>query len=150
LTDVRDNPGDVTMNEPMLADWILAQTTDALIYSDSEGVIRRWNEAAARMFGFSADEALGANLELIIPEHLRAAHWNGFNKAMATGSTRLAGRPALTRAAHKNGNKLYVEMTFAVVKDDAGQVVGSVAIARDVTERVEKERAARAGGNTTG
>jgi PAS domain S-box-containing protein len=138
------------MNEPKLADWILAQTTDALIYSDTAGVIRRWNEAAARLFGFSASEALGANLDLIIPEHLRAAHWAGFNKAMASGSTRLAGRPALTRAAQKNGNKLYVEMTFAVVKDDAGQVVGSVAIARDVTERVEKERAARAGGNTTG
>jgi PAS domain S-box-containing protein len=138
------------MNEPKLADWILAQTTDALIYSDTAGVIRRWNEAAARLFGFSASEALGANLDLIIPEHLRAAHWAGFNKAMASGSTRLAGRPALTRAAHKEGNKLYVEMTFAVVKDDAGQVVGSVAIARDVTERVEKERAARAGGNTTG
>jgi PAS domain S-box-containing protein len=138
------------MNDAKLADWILAQTTDALIYSDSAGVIRRWNDAAARLFGFSAGEALGANLELIIPEHLRAAHWAGFNKAMASGSTRLAGRPALTRAAHKNGNKLYVEMTFAVVKDDAGQVVGSVAVARDVTERVEKERAARAGGNTTG
>jgi PAS domain S-box-containing protein len=138
------------MNEPKLADWILAQTTDALIYSDTAGVIRRWNEAAARLFGFSASEALGANLDLIIPEHLRAAHWAGFNKAMASGSTRLAGRPALTRAAHKEGNKLYVEMTFAVVKDDAGQVVGSVAVARDATERVEKERAARAGGNTTG
>jgi PAS domain S-box-containing protein len=138
------------MNDAKLADWILAQTTDALIYSDSAGVIRRWNEAATRLFGFGAGEALGANLDLIIPEHLRAAHWAGFNKAMASGSTRLAGRPALTRAAHKNGNKLYVEMTFAVVKDDAGQVVGSVAVARDVTERVEKERAARAGGNTTG
>jgi PAS domain S-box-containing protein len=138
------------MNDAKLADWILAQTTDALIYSDSAGVIRRWNEAAARLFGFGADEALGANLDLIIPEHLRAAHWAGFNKAMASGTTRLAGRPALTRAAHKNGNKLYVEMTFAVVKDDAGQVVGSVAVARDVTERVEKERAARAGRNTSG
>ena len=136
------------MTEPSLAEWILAQTTDALIYSDSAGVIQRWNEAAARMFGFSADEALGANLDLIIPEHLRAAHWAGFDKAMASGSTRLAGRPSLTRAAHKNGNKLYVEMTFALVKDDAGQVVGSVAIARDVTERVEKERAARASGTT--
>jgi PAS domain S-box-containing protein len=133
------------MTDPQLAERILAQTTDALIYSDSAGVIQRWNEAAARMFGFSADEALGANLDLIIPEHLRAAHWAGFDKAMASGSTRLAGRPSLTRAAHKNGNKLYVEMTFALVKDDAGQVVGSVAIARDVTERMEKERAARAG-----
>ena len=129
------------MTDPKLADWIVEQTTDALVYSDAAGVIRRWNEAAARVFGFGAGEAIGQSLDLIIPEHLRAAHWNAFHKALGSGSTRLAGRPALTRAVHKDGRRLYVEMTFAVVKDDAGQVVGSVAIARDVTERVEKERA---------
>jgi PAS domain S-box-containing protein len=133
------------MSEAKLADWIVEQTTDALVYSDSGGTIRRWNGAAARLFGFSAQEAIGQSLDLIIPEHLRAAHWNGFRKAVASGSTRLAGRPALTRAVHQDGRRLYVEMTFALVRDDSGQVVGSVAIARDVTERVEKERSARGG-----
>ncbi|AMO22562.1 PAS domain S-box protein [Ramlibacter solisilvae] len=133
------------MNEsPQLAEWILEQTTDALIFADPAGNIVRWNEAAGRLFGYSAAEALGQNLDLIIPERLRAAHWTGFGKAMTTGQTRLAGRPSLTRAERKNGDKLYVEMTFAVVKDDAGGVAGSVAIARDVTERVQKERAAAA------
>jgi len=136
-------------NVPELAEWILEQTTDALVYSGTDGNIARWNHAAEVLFGFPAAEAIGQNLELIIPEHLRAAHWNGFNKAIASGSTRLAGRPALTRAVHKSGSKLYVEMTFAVVKDRAGTVVGSVAIARDATERVEKERAARTPPNTT-
>jgi PAS domain S-box-containing protein len=46
----------------------------------------------------------------------------------------------LTRAVRKDGSKLYVEMTFAVVKDEAGAVVGSVAIARDVTERVQRDK----------
>lgn len=128
---------------PPLAEWILEQTTDALIYIDRQGAIARWNAAAARLFGFSAEEAIGRSVDLIIPEHLRAAHWAGFDKAVAAGTTRLAGRPSLTRAVRKDGGKLYVEMTFALVKDDAGQVVGSVAIARDVTERVERERAAR-------
>jgi hypothetical protein len=51
--------------------------------------------------------------------------------------------PALTRALHKSGSQLYVEMTFGIVKGDAeGCVLGSVAMARDVTERVEGERAA--------
>jgi PAS domain S-box-containing protein len=127
-----------------LAEWILEQTTDAVVYSDTGGRIARWNAAAGALFGFSAAEALGQGLDLIIPEHLRAAHWNGFHKAMAAGTTRLAGRPAVTRALHKNGARLYVEMTFAVVNDDAGRVVGSVAIARDVTERVERERQAKA------
>jgi len=131
------------MNDsPTLADWILEHATDALVYADREGHIARWNRAASSLFGYSAAEALGQSLDLIIPQHLRAAHWTGFDAAMATGNTRLAGRPALTRAAHKNGTKLYVEMTFAVVKDQAGSVVGSVAVARDVTERVQRERSA--------
>lgn len=127
-----------------LSDWILEQTTDALIYAGTDGMIARWNGAATRLFGFEAGEAIGQSVDIIIPEHLRAAHWSGFDKALASGSTRLAGKPTLTRAVHKSGSKLYVEMTFALVKDDAGQVVGSVAVARDVTERVERERAERA------
>lgn len=126
-----------------LADWILEQTTDALVYIDADGAIRRWNAAASQLFGFTAGEAIGQSVDLIIPEHLRAAHWGGFRKALAAGTTRLVGKPALTRAAHKDGRKLYVEMTFALVKDPAGTVVGSVAIARDVTQRVERERATR-------
>ncbi|HZY17752.1 MAG TPA: PAS domain S-box protein [Ramlibacter sp.] len=123
-----------------LAEWILEQTTDALVYADAQGTIARWNPAAERLFGFTAAEARGRSLDLIIPEHLRAAHWSGFRRAVSSGSARLTGRPAVTRALHKSGARLHVEMTFALVKDDAGTVVGSVAIARDVTERVQKER----------
>src|SRR4051794_35788181 len=108
------------MNDsPLLAEWILEQTTDALLYADRDGNIVRWNQAAFSLFGYSAAEALGKNLDLIIPEHLRAGHWRGFDAAMASGNTRLGGRPTVTRAAHKDGKKLYVEMTFAVVKDQA-------------------------------
>jgi|SRR5690606_6598694 len=126
-----------------LAEWIIQQSADALIYADRSGKIRRWNSAASQLFGFEAEDAMGASLDIIIPEHLQAAHWAGFEAAMASGQTRLDGRPTLTRAMHKTGRKLYVEMTFAVVKDDTGAAVGSVAMARDVTERVEKEKAAR-------
>ena len=126
-----------------LAEWIIDQTTDALIYADRHGNIARWNQAASAMFGFSAAEALGARLDLIIPEHLRKAHWAGFDAAMSGGTTRLHGRPTLTRGLRKSGAKLYVEMSFALVKDAEGVAIGSVAIARDVTEKVEKERAAR-------
>nr|WP_222622987.1 PAS domain S-box protein [Ramlibacter cellulosilyticus] len=125
-----------------MADWILEQTTDAVIYAGRDGNIARWNAAAAALFGHSAEEAIGRSLDLIIPEHLRAAHWKGYDAAMASGRTRLAGRPAVTRAVRKDGGRIYVEMTFAVVRDDAGAVVGSVAIARDVTERVQRERSA--------
>jgi PAS domain S-box-containing protein len=99
----------------------------------------RWNRASTALFGYSTDEALGQSLNLIIPEHLRSAHWRGFETAMTKGVMKLHGRPTLTRASHKSGRKLYIEMTFAIVKDGtAGEVLGSVAVARDVTERVER------------
>jgi len=126
-----------------LAERILDQVADAVIYADRTGAIIRWNRASTALFGYSAEEALGQSVELIIPEHLRAAHWRGFDAAMATGTTKLKGLPTLTRALHKSGRRLYVEMTFAIVKGDTEcEVLGAVAMARDVTERVERERAA--------
>ena len=127
-----------------LAERILDEMADAMIYADRAGQIARWNRAATALFGYSSEEALGHSLDLIIPEHLRAAHWRGFEAAMSSGAMKLQGRPTLTRAVHKNGRKLYVELTFAIVASGAADdVIGSVAVARDVTERVERERAAK-------
>ena len=130
-------------NMPSLAESILEQIGDAVIFADDTGTIRRWNHAAVALFGYSAAEALGQNLDLVIPEHLRAAHWRGFGAAMANGVMKLQGRPTLTRSKHKTGRKLYVEMTFALID---GQARGAVAVARDVTERIEKQRADAAAG----
>jgi PAS domain S-box-containing protein len=126
-----------------LAERILDQVADAIIYANRSGTIVYWNRASTALFGCSAEEALGQRLDLIIPHYLRASHWNGFNAAMTKGATKLRGRRTLTRVPHKSGRKLYAEMTFAIVKGDAeGEILGSVAMARDVTERVERERAA--------
>ena len=126
----------------VLAESILEQIADAVIYADDTGTIRRWNNAAAALFGYSAAEALGQNLDLIIPEHLREAHWRGFEAAMTNGVMKLQGRPTVTRATHQTGRKLYVEMTFALVKGKAEDAArGAVAVARDVTQRIEQQRA---------
>jgi PAS domain S-box-containing protein len=126
-----------------LAERILDQLAEAVICANPSGAIIRWNHAAAALFGYSAEEALDQSVELIIPEHLRAAHWSGFDAAMTKGATKLQGSPTLTRAQHKSGRRLYVEMSFAIVKGDTeSEVLGAVAVARDVTERVERERAA--------
>ena len=101
-----------------LAERILDQVADAVIYANHSGTIIRWNHASTALFGYSAKEVLGESVEVIIPEHLRAAHWTGFDAAMAKGTTKLEGRPTLTRALHKSGRRLYVEMTFAIVKGD--------------------------------
>lgn len=121
-----------------LAESILEQIADAVIYADETGTIRRWNHAAAALFGYSVAEALGQRLDLIIPEHLRAEHWRGFQAAMTNGVMKLQGRPTVTRAAHQTGRKLYVELSFAIVN---GGAIGAVAVARDVTGRVEQQRA---------
>jgi PAS domain S-box-containing protein len=128
-----------------LAERILDQAADAVVCSDRSGAIIRWNRASTALFGYSAEEALGQSVDLIIPEHLRAPHWSGFDAAMARGATKLEGRPTLTRALHKSGRRLYVEMSFAIVKgdDSESEAIGAVAVARDVTERVERERAAK-------
>ena len=126
----------------ILAESILEQIGDAVVYVDRTGTIRRWNRAAAALFGFSAAEILGQSLDRIIPENLRAGHWRGFDAAMSTGVMKLNGRPTLTRASHQTGRKLYVEMTFALVQGQAGGAGrGAVAVARDVTERTEQQRA---------
>lgn len=128
------------------SDLILDQIAEAVIYSDTQGIIRLWNRGSEALFGFTAAEALGQSLDLIIPENLRQAHWRGFDAAIAGGKTRLAGHPTLTRGQHKSGEKRYVEMSFALVIDEASTVLGAVAVARDVTERVEREKAARQAG----
>lgn len=129
------------------APWerIVADVADALIYIDVEGIIRVWNTQAEALFGFSAADALGQNVDLIIPKHLRAAHWDGFNRAMERGATLHGAEVRTTRGLHKEGRKLYVDMSFSVVKDDGGHVLGSAAMARDATERYLAERARRTG-----
>jgi PAS domain S-box-containing protein len=124
-----------------LAEAILEQIADAVIFADATGTIMQWNHAAAALFGYTAAEALDQKLDLIIPDHLREAHWRGFEAAMTHGVTKLQGRPTLTRATHRTGRRLYVEMTFALVQGQSGGTVrGAVAVARDVTERTEQQR----------
>lgn len=129
-----------------LAERVLACMMEAVIHADRQGLIALWNPAAETMFGFSTAEAIGQSLDIIIPERLREAHWRGFNAAIASGRTRLNGRPTVTRALHKSGATLYVEMSFAMVCATSGEVIGSVAVARDATERVQREKAARSAG----
>ena len=123
-----------------LSDDILRSMPEALIFADLQGIIRLWNPGAETVFGFAATEALGQSLDLIIPERLRKAHWEGFNKAIVRGGT-LPGRTSLiTRSLHKSGEPIYVDMSFAMVKNQAGQMLGSMAVAREATKRILEEK----------
>lgn len=122
---------------------LVEQSPDAVIFADPEGTIRTWNAAAERIFGFPAREALGKNLDIIIPERFRPAHWTGFERALGEAKTKYVGQSLPTRALRADGTQFYVELGFAIVVE-GGVAVGALATARDITERFEKERADRA------
>ncbi len=109
---------------------LIEQAPDAMILSDHDGVIRLWNAAATTLFGHSAADALGRSLDLIIPAHLRAGHAAGFTRALATGEEKYRGRVMTTRALHANGGKVYVDLSFALIRDGAGDILGVLACAR--------------------
>jgi PAS domain S-box-containing protein len=126
---------------PGLVDAILATASDAIIATDRTGIISFWNPGADRIFGFMADEAIGRSLDLIIPHNLQARHWAGFNRAMETGDSHyghgdLLSVPALT----KNGQRISVEFTIMLLKDEKNHQIGTVAILRDVTKHFEETR----------
>lgn len=133
--------------EDTTIDWasmIVAQTSDAIVATDSTGTIRVWNAGAERVFGHTAADMLGGSLDTIVPESLRKAHWAGFDQAVGSGHLKYVDQVLTTRSMHKDGRKLYIDMSFNLLRDAAGQVAGILAIARDCTERDQAERALRA------
>jgi PAS domain S-box-containing protein len=117
---------------------------DGVIVCDAAGAITFWNDAATRIFGFTAADALGQSLDLIIPERQRQRHWDGYHKTMATGETRYGHDLLRVPAVHKEGKPLSIAFTVALLHDAAGAVSAIVAVVRDETSRWNDERALRA------
>ncbi len=127
---------------------LLEGLQEALIVSDTDGVIRYWNPAAERIFGHAREEALGQSLNLLIPERFRPAHDAGFARAVASGRLRTGTRVRRTRSHHPDGRPLYRDVTVARRKNPARGGVGVDAHARDATEahlQQQKQQAVQAG-----
>jgi PAS domain S-box-containing protein len=122
---------------------IVEQTADAIIVADREGLIRIWNTGAESVFGYIAGEALGQSLDIIIPEELRKRHWEAYSQAVTSGKTKLGSRMLATRGLHKDGSRLYVDLSFSVLVDESGRAEGALAIGRNVTERYLADKALR-------
>lgn len=123
---------------------LVADSPDAVIYADAAGQIRFWNEAATRIFGFAESEALGRRLDIIIPERLRARHWEGYDKVMGGGASRYGeGALLAVPAIHRDGRQISVEFTLLPLHDEAGRLVGIAAFLRDATARFEEIRGLR-------
>jgi PAS domain S-box-containing protein len=123
---------------------IVEGSADAVIFTDREGVIRIWNAGAERIFGWTAVEALGKSMDLIIPDRLRARHWQNWDRVMETGQTRYATEVLAVPALRKDGAPLSIEFTIQLVRDDAGHILGPAAVVRDVTARFQREKELRA------
>lgn len=126
-----------------LAARIVEDAADAILFTDREGIVRLWNAGAQRIFGWSAAEAVGQSMDMIIPERLRPRHWANWDKVMETGVTRYATETLAVPALRKDGSPLSIEFTIQLVRDDAGRILGPVAIVRDVTERFKREKELR-------
>ena len=127
-----------------LLEAILQTSSEAIIASDADGRVLFWNPGATRIFGFDAAEALGQSLDLIIPEKLRARHWQGYRHVMDTGQSRYGEGDLLSvPALRKDGTRISVEFTIVPFRNASGQMEGIAAVMRDVTARFEELRALR-------
>src|SRR5262249_9676877 len=120
---------------------LIAHAPDAIIFADCAGVIRVWNQGAEALFGYSATEAVGHTLDLIVPEPYRPAHWAGFARAIQQGRFAKDDVVLTSRALTKDGHIIAVELSAAIIWNPAGHVRGIMALGRDVTERRIREQA---------
>ncbi|MBX3454536.1 PAS domain S-box protein [Ferrovibrio sp.] len=133
---------DALAHEIKRARPLLAAALDAVIVADLRGKVLEFNPAAERMFGLARDAALGRGVgELLVPQHLRAAHDEGIKRHMAGEPPRLLGRRIETEALHADGRRFPVELT--VTEIERGGVRFLTAYLRDITDRKTAEAALR-------
>jgi PAS domain S-box-containing protein len=132
------------MEKSLTQEWlsriIVEGSSDAIMFSNREGIIRLWNHGAEKMFGYSESEAVGQSLDLIIPENLRGRHWDGYYRVMESGESRYSTEMLSAPALRKDGTRISTEFSMVMVKGDEGKVLGVAAVIRDVSARWQREK----------
>lgn len=115
---------------------IVESSDDAIVSKKLDGVITSWNDAATRIFGFTAEEAIGRPITIIIPPHLQD------EETMILSRLRSGERidHYETVRMTKSGRKLDVSLTISPVRDSKGHIIGASKIARDITDRKQAEQ----------
>jgi len=133
----------MTNSEDVLCRKIVEAVPDAIVVADREGIIRIWNGGAEAMFGYGSAEAVGRTLDLIIPEKARERHWEGYRRTMDTGVTKYGKELLAVPGVRKDGTRISLEFSVAMIRGEDGRPEGIVAVMRDVTERWRKEQEER-------
>ena len=118
---------------------IVDSSEDAIIRKDLNGIIMSWNKSAERLFGYSAEEAIGQSILLLIPPD-RVGEEPGILDRMKHGERV---EHFETIRVRKDGAPLNISLTISPIKDSDGRIVGASKIARDITERVRQDEALR-------
>jgi PAS domain S-box-containing protein len=114
---------------------IVESSDDAIISKSLDGMIRSWNAAAERLFGYPADEAIGRHITMIIPPE-RIAEEDHIIASLKAGRRV---EHFETERVRRDGERILVALTISPVKNDEGIVVGASKIVRDVTQRRQLE-----------
>jgi PAS domain S-box-containing protein len=125
---------------------IVRSTDDAIVAKNLNSVVTSWNEAAERIFGYSAEEVIGKSICILFtPEtiHEEAVILEQIKRGEPVA-------PYETVRRHKDGRNVPILVTVSPIRNDAGQIIGAAKIARDVTERKRSAERFRAIFNSVG
>lgn len=114
---------------------ITSTSPDAIICANSKNSITSWNAAAEALFGYSATEAIGRSLDIIVPNAMRSSHHAGFTRVVSGGAPRILGTSVNVTAVHRNGTEFPIELSLSQWTDAGELHFGG--IIRDITQRVE-------------
>jgi diguanylate cyclase (GGDEF)-like protein/PAS domain S-box-containing protein len=118
---------------------IVESTDDAVLSKDRELRIMSWNRGAERLYGYTAEEAIGQSIRILIPEELLGEEVEILESVLAEN---LVTKEETVRV-RKDGTRVDVSLTVSPIRDAAGQVVGASVIGRDISGRKRAERALR-------
>jgi diguanylate cyclase len=117
---------------------LIMTANDAIILSDSKGIIFAWNKAAETIFGYKEKEVIGQPLTFIIPNRYREAHQIGMNRYLSTNVPKVIGKTVELQGLKKSGEEFPIELSLSTLKK--GEQVFFSGIIRDISERKESEK----------
>jgi PAS domain S-box-containing protein len=118
---------------------IVEFSDDAIVSKDLNGTIKTWNRAAERMFGYTAEEAIGRSVRMLIPDDLQSEEDVVLEKIRAGEQI----EHYETSRQRKDGRRLSISLTVSPIRNERGEIVGASKIARDITERTRMLAAAQ-------